>query len=52
VLPCDPVRDTRLVKTARRLAADIITADPALTKPENARLLPLIMSSERLTTLS
>ncbi len=48
----DLVRDARLVRTARRLAGDILAADPALTKPEHARFRPLLLSSETMSTLS
>lgn len=48
----DLVRDGKLVRTARRLASVTIENDPTLTKPENARLLPLLISSESLSALS
>jgi len=48
----DLVRDARLVRTARRLATHTLTGDPGLTKPENARLRPLLLSLETLSTLS
>ena len=48
----DLVRDARLVRTARRLAAETLEADPTLTRPENARLRPLLLSPETMATLS
>lgn len=48
----DLVRDARLVRTARRLAADILAADPSLSRTENVRFRGLLLSSETLSTLS
>jgi ATP-dependent DNA helicase RecG len=48
----DLVRDAKLVRTARRLAANTLANDPSLSRPENARLLPLLMSPETMVTLS
>jgi ATP-dependent DNA helicase RecG len=48
----DLVRDAKLVRTARRLAAMTLAGDPALSRPENERLLPLLLSPETMTTLS
>ena len=48
----DLVRDVRLVRTARSLAAEILADDPGLSRPENAGLRPLLLSAETLATLS
>jgi ATP-dependent DNA helicase RecG len=48
----DLVRDAKLVRTARRLAANTLAADPALSLPQNAHLRPLLLSAETITTLS
>lgn len=48
----DLVRDARLVRTARRLAADILSADPPLSRPENARYQALLLTGSQLATLS
>jgi ATP-dependent DNA helicase RecG len=48
----DLVHDAKLVRTARRLAAGTISADPNLSRPENARLRPLLLSPESVATLS
>lgn len=48
----DLVRDTRLVRTARRLAAETLRTDPTLTRPENARIRPLLLPTDKLAALS
>jgi ATP-dependent DNA helicase RecG len=48
----DLVRDAKLVRTARRLAANTLAGDPALSSPVNARLRPLLMSPGTMATLS
>ena len=40
----DLVRDAALVRTARRLAADVMDRDPSLAAPGNARLRSLILA--------
>jgi ATP-dependent DNA helicase RecG len=48
----DLVRDARLVRTARRLASEILAADPRLEREEHAHFRPLLLTSETMTTLS
>lgn len=48
----DLVKDAKLVRTARRLAADILAADPLLERGENARYRSLLLSAEAMSTLS
>ena len=47
----DLVQDARLVRTARRLANEILDADPDLTLPGNAKYRPLLLSSALMSTL-
>jgi len=48
----DLVRDAKLVRTARRLASDILAADPRLEQAEHARFRPLLLSVAAMSTLS
>ncbi len=48
----DLVRDARLVRTARRLASEILAADPLLTRPEHARFRGMMLTAQTMTTLS
>ena len=43
----DLMRDIRLVKTARRLAAEVIGKDPELLLPEHAALRPLLLTDSQ-----
>ena len=48
----DLVRDARLVRTARRLAAETLADDPGLERPDNVKLRALLLSPATLTTLT
>ena len=48
----DLVGDARLVRTARRLAAETLADDPGLERPDNVKLRALLLSPATLTTLT